>query len=140
MILSVLDQSPIRWGATPRQALAETIELAKLVDRLGYHRYWLAEHHNSNAFAGTAPEILIDRVAAETRQLRVGSGGVMLTHYSPLKVAECFRMLETLHPGRIDLGIGRAAGATVRTTAALQAGPVADPIEAFPDKLRLMEG
>jgi luciferase family oxidoreductase group 1 len=139
MLLSVLDQSPIRSGATAADAVAETIELARLADRLGYQRYWLAEHHSSNAFAGTAPEILIERVASATRHIRVGSGGVMLSHYSPLKVAECFRLLETLHPGRIDLGIGRAPGATTRTTAALQAGPSAHPIEAFPEQLRLLE-
>lgn len=138
MILSVLDQSPIRWGATAADAVAETIELARLADRLGFTRYWLAEHHSSNAFAGTAPEILIGSVASATRDLRVGSGGVMLSHYSPLKVAECFRMLETLHPGRIDLGIGRAPGATSRTTSALQAGPSAYPLEAFPEQLRLL--
>jgi luciferase family oxidoreductase group 1 len=139
MILSVLDQSPIRSGATAADAVAETIELARLADRLGFTRYWLAEHHSSNAFAGTAPEILIGSVANATRHLRVGSGGVMLRHYSPLKVAECFRMLETLHPGRIDLGVGRAPGATPRTTSALQAGPTAHSLEAFPEQLRLLE-
>jgi luciferase family oxidoreductase group 1 len=138
--LSVLDQSPIRPGGTPAGALAETVELATLADRLGYTRYWLAEHHNSNAFAGTAPEVLIGPVASATQRIRVGSGGVMLSHYSPLKVAECFRMLDALHPGRIDLGIGRAAGATPRTTIALQAGPAAHPSEAFPEQLRLLDG
>jgi luciferase family oxidoreductase group 1 len=140
MTLSILDQSPIRPGGTAAEALAETIELARLADQLGYKRYWLSEHHNSAAFAGTAPEILIGSVASATRRIRVGSGGVMLAHYSPLKVAECFRMLETLHPGRIDLGIGRAPGGTARTTLALQAGPTAHPIEAFPQQLRLLEG
>ena len=107
--LSVLDQSPVRKGGTPAQAIAETIELAALCDQLGYHRYWLAEHHGTS-LASATPEILIARVAAETERIRVGSGGVMLTHYAPLKVAEQFRMLETLYPGRIDLGVGRAPG------------------------------
>jgi len=108
--LSVLDQSPIREGGSLAQAIAETLELAQHCDALGYHRYWLAEHHSSGGLAGSTPEILIGRVAGLTRHLRVGSGGVMLSHYSPLKVAENFRMLETLYPGRIDLGIGRAPG------------------------------
>jgi luciferase family oxidoreductase group 1 len=119
MRLSVLDQSPIRSGGTPADAVRETIALAKLCDRLGYHRYWLSEHHNAPGLAGSVPEILIARVAAETERIRVGSGGVMLPHYSAYKVAETFRMLETLYPGRIDLGIGRAPGTDRRTTLAL---------------------
>jgi len=105
--LSVLDQSPIRKSGTAADAVAETIDLAQRTEALGYKRYWLAEHHNSNSFAGAAPEILIGAVAQATESIRVGSGGVMLPHYAPLKVAEQFRMLETLHPGRIDLGLGR---------------------------------
>jgi len=120
--LSVLDQSPIREGGTASQALAETIELAKLADALGYERYWLAEHHDASGLAGSAPEILIGRIAGATAGVRVGSGGVMLTHYSPFKVAESFRMLEALYPGRIDLGIGRAPGSDQRTALALNAG------------------
>ncbi|KUG08652.1 LLM class flavin-dependent oxidoreductase [Solirubrum puertoriconensis] len=108
--LSVLDQSPIRAGATPRQAIQETIELARLADRLGYHRYWVSEHHNTASLASSTPEVLIAHLAGQTERIRVGSGGVMLPHYSALKVAENFRMLETLFPGRIDLGIGRAPG------------------------------
>src|SRR5215218_4564411 len=100
--LSVLDQSPIASGRTARDAFNETIALAQLCDRLGYTRYWLAEHHNTRSLASSAPEILIARVAAETEHIRVGSGGVMLQHYSPLKVAENFRVLHTLYPGRID--------------------------------------
>lgn len=138
MKLSVLDQSPIRKGGTAETAIAETIALAKATDRLGYHRYWLAEHHNSNSFAGSCPEILIARVAQETRHLRVGSGGVMLTHYSPLKVAEQFRMLEVLAPGRIDLGVGRAPGSDQLTARALQAGPEAWGIDAFPSQVHLL--
>jgi luciferase family oxidoreductase group 1 len=134
-ILSVLDQSPIRAGGTPAQALAETVALAQACERWGYHRYWLAEHHSSEGLAGTAPEILIARVAAATSTLRVGSGGVMLSHYSALKVAENFRVLEALYPGRIDLGIGRAPGSDYRTAVALQAGPGALGIEQFPNQV-----
>ncbi len=135
MKLSVLDQSPIKAGGTPAQAINETLELARLCDSCGYHRYWVAEHHASDGLAGTAPEILIARIAAETRHLRVGSGGVMLSHYSALKVAEQFRMLETLYPGRIDLGIGRAPGSDGRTAMALQTGPYAHGIEQFPHRI-----
>jgi len=138
MLLSVLDQSPIRKDGNAEVAIAETIALAKACDRLGYHRYWLAEHHNSNSFAGSCPVILIGRVAPETKNLRVGSGGVMLTHYSPLKVAEQFRMLETLSPGRIDLGIGRAPGSDQLTARALQAGPEGFGIDAFPSQVHLL--
>jgi luciferase family oxidoreductase group 1 len=140
MRLSVLDQSPVRQGVTPHDALLETIELARHVDRLGYHRYWLAEHHGSPGLAGSAPEIMIARVAAETTYLRVGSGGVMLSHYSSLKVAEQFRVLETLYPGRIDLGIGRAPGSDQLTAIALQHGPGALGIEQFPNQIAELLG
>lgn len=133
--LGVLDQSPIRSGGTATQALRETRELARLADRLGYHRYWLAEHHNTGGLASATPEVLIAQVATETRRIRVGAGGIMLSHYSPLKVAETFRMLEALHPGRIDLGIGRAPGSDTATARALQHGPGALGIEHFPDQL-----
>ncbi len=139
MRLSVLDQSPIRKDGSAADAVAETIALAKATEALGYHRYWLAEHHNTGSFAGSAPEVLIARVAAETKTIRVGSGGVMLTHYSPLKVAEQFRMLELLNPGRIDLGIGRAPGTDQRTTQALQAGPQGFGIDAFPSQVFLLK-
>jgi luciferase family oxidoreductase group 1 len=138
MLLSVLDQSPIRKDGTAAQAVAETIALAKACDGMGYHRYWLAEHHNSNSFAGSCPEILIGRVAQETQRLRVGSGGVMLTHYSALKVAEQFRMLDVLTPGRIDLGLGRAPGSDQMTARALQSGPQAWPIDVFPSQVNLL--
>ena len=138
MRLSVLDQSPIRSDGTAADAVVETIALAKACERLGYHRYWLAEHHNTKSFAGSAPEVLIARVAAETKTIRVGSGGVMLTHYSPLKVAEQFRMLEILSPGRIDLGLGRAPGTDQRTAQALQAGPQGWGIDAFPSQVHLL--
>jgi len=138
--LSVLDQSPIRAGSTPADAVRETIALAQTAERLGYHRYWLAEHHNSGGLAGTTPEILITRVAAATSRIRVGSGGVMLSHYSALKVAENFRMLETLFPGRIDLGVGRAPGSDQLTARALQHGPGALGIENFPQQLADLGG
>jgi luciferase family oxidoreductase group 1 len=108
--LSVLDQSPVSDGFTPADALRNTIELARLADKLGYERYWIAEHHAIVTLASPAPEILIARLGAETTGIRIGSGGVLLPHYSPLKVAETFRMLHALYPGRIDLGIGRAPG------------------------------
>ncbi len=135
MKLSVLDQSPISEGSTGSQALANTLDLARAADALGYHRYWLAEHHGGTMLAGPAPEALIGPVAATTSRMRVGSGGVMLPHYSPFKVAETFSVLAALFPGRIDLGLGRAAGTDALTTHALQrdrrlAGP-----DDFPDQL-----
>ena len=138
--LSVLDQSPISEGRTPAQAIGETIELARIAEKLGYHRYWLAEHHSSGGLAGSAPEVLIARVAAETQTIRVGSGGVMLSHYSPFKVAEQFRMLETLYPGRIDLGLGRAPGSDGLTARALQRVPEAPVPDDFPRQLLELEG
>ena len=119
LTLSVVDQSPIRKGGTAADGLRESVQLAQIAERLGYKRYWLAEHHNTGTFAGTSPEILIARIAAATESIRVGSGGVMLSHYSALKVAEQFRTLESLFPGRIDLGIGRAPGSDGLTAAAL---------------------
>ena len=140
MLLSVLDQSPVRQGGTAADALNETIQLAQAAERLGYHRYWLAEHHATEGLAGSAPEIMVARVAAATSTIRVGSGGVMLSHYSPLKVAETFRVLETLYPGRIDLGIGRAPGSDQLTARALQAGPGALSVEYFPSQVRDLMG
>jgi luciferase family oxidoreductase group 1 len=134
MRLSVLDQSPIRSGGTATDAIHETLELAQICERLGYTRYWLAEHHSSKGLAGTSPEILIGQVAARTSRIRVGSGGVMLSHYSALKVAEQFRVLETLFPGRIDLGLGRAPGSDQRTAYALAGGGIRD-IEQFPQQI-----
>lgn len=116
--LSILDQSIIRKGGTASQAISETIETAKLAEQLGYHRFWVSEHHNSTLIAGSAPEILMVRLADETRHIRIGSGGIMLPNHSALKMAENFRLLETLFPGRIDLGIGRAPGGD-RITASL---------------------
>ena len=119
LTLSVVDQSPVRAGGTGGDALRESIELAALVEQWGYERYWVAEHHNIPNFAGASPELLIGQIAARTSRIRVGSGGVMLSHYSALKVAENFRVLESLFPGRIDLGIGRAPGSDQLTAAAL---------------------
>ena len=132
--LSVLDQSPIRRGGTADQASRESVQLAQAADRLGYTRYWLAEHHSTAALAGSAPEVLIGQVAARTSRIRVGSGGVMLQHYSPLKVAESFRVLETLFPGRIDLGLGRAPGSDQLAARAL-AGPGGGSPEFFPQQV-----
>ncbi len=120
MRLSVLDQSPIAEGSTGPEALHNTLDLAVLTDGLGYHRYWVAEHHGGPMLASASPEALIGPIAAATESIRVGSGGVMLPHYSPLKVAETFSILAALYPGRIDLGIGRAAGTDPLTTFALQ--------------------
>jgi len=135
MFVGILDQSPVRSGGTPAEAIHETLELARAADRWGYHRYWLAEHHSTPGLAGASPEVLIAQVAGVTSRIRVGSGGVMLTHYSALKVAEQFRMLETLFPGRIDLGIGRAPGSDQRTARVLRHGPGALGIEHFPRQL-----
>ena len=120
MKLSVLDQSPIPAGSTPAQALHNTIDLAKFTEALGYERYWIAEHHATASLASPAPEIMIERVAAETSRIRVGSGAVLLPHYSPMKVVETFRVLHALHPGRIDLGLGRAPGGRRLDAYALQ--------------------
>ena len=130
--LSVLDQSPIKSGSDATAALQETIQLANLCDNLGYSRYWLAEHHASNALAGCSPEVLLGRLGAETNSIRLGSGGIMLPHYSPYKVAENFKILETLYPGRIDLGVGRAPGTDPFTAAAIRYGSRVGP-EHFPN-------
>lgn len=133
--LSVLDQSPVREGGTATDALHETIALAVATEALGYRRFWVAEHHNAGNFAGTSPEILIGQIAARTRTIRVGSGGVMLTHYSALKVAENFRVLQALYPGRIDLGIGRAPGSDSLTAAALAYPGTARDVRHFPQQV-----
>ena len=135
MLLGVLDQSPIREGGTPGEALRETVELARSAEQFGYEHFWIAEHHGSAALASSAPEILIGQVAAQTSTIKVGSGGVMLSHYSPLKVAEQFKMLEAFYPGRINLGIGRAPGSSQRHAVALQHGPGALPLEYYPQQV-----
>ena len=116
--LSVLDQSPVRKGVTAEQAVQETVELAKYTDALGYTRFWVSEHHNTGSLAGSTPEVLRAHLAGQTKNIRIGSGGVMMPNHSALKVAENFRMLEALFPGRIDLGMGRAPG-TDRVTASI---------------------
>lgn len=138
--LSVLDLSPIPSGSTPGQALQNSIELAQHAERIGATRYWLAEHHNAMSLASSAPEIMIGQVAAATGHLRVGSGGMMLPNHSPLKVAELFRVLHALFPGRIDLGIGRAAGTDPRAALALRRSHHALAGEDFPKQLDQLFG
>jgi luciferase family oxidoreductase group 1 len=118
--LSVLDLSPVASGSTAAQALRNTLDLARLADSLGFTRYWIAEHHNMPMIASSAPEIMIGQVAAATSRIRVGSGGVMLPNHAPLMVAERFKVLEALYPGRIDLGLGRAPGTDPATSYALR--------------------
>ncbi|MGH2919088.1 MAG: LLM class flavin-dependent oxidoreductase [Solirubrobacteraceae bacterium] len=132
----MLDQSPIAEGSTGSRALRNTLELARLADERGYHRYWVAEHHGGPMLAGTSPEALIGPIAATTSHLRVGSGGVMLPHYSPYKVAETFSMLSGLFPGRIDLGLGRTDGTDDPVTAfALQRDRNHPAPDDFPEQL-----
>jgi luciferase family oxidoreductase group 1 len=138
--LSVLDQSPISRGSPGAEALHNTLDLAVLADRLGYHRYWVAEHHGGPMLAGPSPEALIGPIAAATDRIRVGSGGVMLPHYSPLKVAETFSLLAGLFPGRIDLGLGRAAGTDPMTAFALQRDRRQAAPDDFPQQLAELLG
>jgi len=140
MLLSVLDQSPIPEGSTGADALRNTLDLARACDALGYHRYWVAEHHGGPMLASASPEALIGPIAAATQRLRVGSGGVMLPHYSPLKVAETFTILAALYPGRIDLGLGRAAGTDPLTTYALQRDRRQPAPDDFPQQLAELLG
>src|ERR1700755_2475162 len=121
--LSVLDQSTVVTGRSPASSIRESLALARNCEALGYSRYWCAEHHNSASQAGTAPEILISAIAATTTRMRIGSAGVMLPHYSSLKVAEQFRIIEAIAPGRIDLGVGRAPGSDQLTPFALNPNP-----------------
>ena len=137
--LGMLDQSPVISGHTPAEAVAETVRLAEAAERLGYSRYWLAEHHAIAALADPCPEILAARVAAATSRIRVGTGGVLLPYYSALKIAEQFRMLEALFPGRIDLGIGRAPGGDRLTAQAVARGPYAFADD-FPEQVRDLVG
>lgn len=134
MRLSVLDQSPVISGLDARRALHETLELARRVERLGYHRYWLAEHHAIAALADPCPEVLLARLGAETERMRIGTGGVLLPYYSAFRTAETFRMLEALYPGRVDLGIGRAPGGDARTAQAVGGGRFPDA-ERFPEQV-----
>ena len=133
--LSILDQSPISSGRTAHDAVQATINLAKKADEWGYTRYWLAEHHSSNSLADASPEILLAALATQTENIRIGSGGVMLSHYSAFKVAEVFRMLEALAPERVDMGLGRAPGSDQIASFALQSGPNSYPIEKYPQQV-----
>src|SRR3954462_9724505 len=139
-VLSVLDQSPVSEGSTGADALRNTLDLARTADELGYHRYWLAEHHGGAMLAGPSPEALIGPVAQVTSRIRVGSGGVMLPHYSPFKVAETFSLLAGLFPERIDLGIGRAAGTDPMTSFALQRDRRQAAPDDFPQQLAELLG
>lgn len=137
MRLSVLDLVPVRTDQSTSDALAATTDLAQAADRLGYTRFWIAEHHNMPAVAATSPPVLIAHLAALTSQVRLGSGGVMLPNHAPLAVAEQFALLEAAHPGRIDLGIGRAPGSDPVTSLALRGAAGRDDrdVEAFPEYL-----
>jgi luciferase family oxidoreductase group 1 len=135
MKLSILDQSPGREGMSQDIPIRETLELARHCEALGYHRYWLSEHHSNDAVTGSAPEILAAAIAATTSRIRVGSAGIMLPHYSALKVAEQFRVLEAIAPGRIDLGVGRAPGSDGRTALALNPN-AAVAADLFPAQVR----
>ncbi|MCC6197842.1 MAG: LLM class flavin-dependent oxidoreductase [Burkholderiales bacterium] len=134
MALSVLDQSTAGQGRSQDEAIRETLALARHCDALGYRRYWVSEHHSSDSIVGTAPEVLMAAIAATTTRIRVGSAGVMLPHYSALHVAEQFRVLEAIAPGRIDLGLGRAPGSDRLTAYALN--PYANAAEEFPQQVR----
>ena len=137
--LSLLDKAPVLQGETPTAALQRTLQLAQLAEEWGYHRFWLAEHHNTAQLASSSPEVLIAWIVAQTRHIRVGSGGVMLQHYSPYKVAENFNLLASLAPGRIDLGIGKAPGGLPLSTHALQQGVDAAKKGSFANQLQLLD-
>jgi luciferase family oxidoreductase group 1 len=140
--LSVLDLFPVGAGTPPSRAITESLEVARRVDDLGYCRYWIAEHHNMPSIASSAPEVLIGHVASITRRIRVGAGGIMLPNHSPLRVVEIFRTLEALHPGRIDLGLGRAPGTDPVTSAALRrrGGSGAEVNELLAEMLAFADG
>ncbi|WP_240420889.1 LLM class flavin-dependent oxidoreductase [Paenibacillus periandrae] len=137
-VLSILDKSPIAENETAAQALQHTLELVQAAERLGYHRFWVSEHHDMDSFACPSPEVLIAYLLARTEHIRIGSGGVMLQHYSPYKVAENFNLLSCLAPGRVDLGIGRAPGGFPRSTRALQPVP-SETVIPLVDKLVLLD-
>ncbi len=133
--LSVLDQAPVAAGHSPAEALQNSIDLARYAEQLGYHRFWMSEHHAMDSLACSAPEVMLARIGAETRTIRIGSGGIMLPHYSPLKVAECFRTLHALYPDRIDLGIGRAPGGGPIESQALRRNRASLPVDDFGEQL-----
>ena len=135
MKLSILDQSPISTKTSPKQALQETIKLSIIADKLGYTRYWVAEHHDLPSLACPSPEILLSQIGSVTKNIRIGSGAVLLPHYKPYKVAENFNMLTTLYPGRIDLGIGRAPGGPAEATMALSKGFLSE-VKQMPNKVK----
>lgn len=132
--LSALDQSPIPEGSTASEALAQTARLAQELEKLGYQRFWVSEHHFTYNLAGSSPEVLIAHLGARTEKIRIGSGGVMLPHYSSFKVAENFRLLEALYPNRIDLGVGRAPGGMPLASRALQEGKISG-VDQYPEQL-----
>jgi luciferase family oxidoreductase group 1 len=138
--LSVLDLAPVSSGSTSSAALHASLDLVRLADELGYHRYWVAEHHGMPGIASSSPPVLIAALAAVTSRIRLGSGGVMLPNHAPLVVAEQFGMLEALHPGRIDLGLGRAPGTDPRTAAALRRGVEGLSADEFPQQLTQLRG
>ncbi|MXP62002.1 LLM class flavin-dependent oxidoreductase [Roseomonas sp. M0104] len=140
LTLSILDQSTIASGRTADAAIRESLAMAQFADRLGYARYWLAEHHNSQSHAGAAPEILLAGIAATTQRIRLGSAGIMLPHYASLKVAEQFRVLEALAPGRVDLGVGRAPGSDGRTAYALNPLAAQQGADRFPAQVQELLG
>ena len=135
MRLSILDQAPVAEGSFPAEALERSVELARLGEALGYHRFWMSEHHAMQTLACTAPEILLARIGAETRRIRLGSGGIMLPHYSAFKVAEQFSTLQALYPDRIDLGVGRAPGGGPVESLALRRERRVQPVDDFADQL-----
>ncbi|MFC3771059.1 LLM class flavin-dependent oxidoreductase [Paenibacillus sp. GCM10012303] len=138
--LGVLDQTPVLTGSSAVEAMKQTVELARITEKLGYSRYWVSEHHDTISLAGSSPEVLLAAIGAHTSRIRIGSGGVMLPHYSPYKVAENFRVLEALYPGRVDLGIGRAPGGMPAATRALRYGRPPEIAEAFPAALEELGG
>ena len=138
--LSVLDLSPVGASSTPRQAILDSVALARHCDALGYTRYWVAEHHNMANIATSSPEVLIAHIAATTTRMRIGSGGIMLPNHNPLRVVEIFRTLEALYPGRIDLGLGRAPGTDPVTASALRRGPADDPTNRLAEVLAFANG
>lgn len=138
--LSILDKSPVGEGETAVMALARTLRLAQLAEEWGYHRFWIAEHHNTPQLASPSPELVIAWILGQTQRIRVGSGGVMLQHYSPYKVAENFNLLASLAPGRVDLGVGKAPGGLPLATQALQLGLHQDEKGSFADQLSQLNG
>ncbi|SCU31268.1 alkanal monooxygenase subunit alpha [Mammaliicoccus lentus] len=139
MKLSVLDQAPISKGDTPEETLRKTIELAKWTESLGYHRYWVAEHHNTSGLASSSPEILMTNIAASTNQIRVGSGGILLPQYSPYKIAENAKTLSAFFPNRIDIGFGNSPGGSPSTQKALTDNHI-KPIDDFPRQVSDLQG